>query len=62
MGSQQLIKTFGPSDVSMSDDIDEWIEKEEPVIEAIIMAGGDVYRTSFITRILYRKRTQQQKG
>ncbi len=61
MSDQQLIKSFGPSSNGMSCAIDEWIEKEKPIIESVnIAGGGDKYDPSFITRILYRKRTTQQ--
>ena len=61
MSDQQLIKTFGPSSNSMAKSIDEWIEREKPIIESVNVAGGgDKYNPPFLTRILYRKRIVQQ--
>ena len=61
MSEQQLIRTFGPSANSMQARIDEWIEREKPIIESVNVAGGgDKYSPSFMTMILYRERTKQQ--
>ena len=62
MSDQQLIRTFGPSEYSLQGDIRAWIEAEKPIIESVnIAGGGNTYRPSFMTTILYRERLTQQE-